>query len=673
MSGIPKLLVDSAIQESWNAGPPVGGWRTPLRWQHLRRLIFAALVLVTTLIGIMTMHHILAANGMTPLEDAILALFSITFAWISIAFWTALAGFLLELLKLEPLSLRRRSQLTLGDEPITTRTAIIMPIYNENTSRVRAGLEATYSSLAATGEAGKFDVYLLSDTTQTHLLPAEEAVCTALRTKAKASGTRVFYRRRATNERRKAGNIEDFCRRWGSYYDFMIVLDADSVLTGTALLTLVRAMQQNPQAGIIQTVPLPIRQSTAFGRSLQFAAALYSPMLASGLSFWQMNAANYWGHNGIIRVRAFTDHCGLPVLPGKPPLGGEILSHDFVEAALMRRAGWHVYLSPEIPGSYEEVPGNILDYAKRDRRWGQGNLQHLRLVAASGLDGVSRLNLALGAMAYLSSLAWLLMLGLSTMDAVMRALTANRFFNPGYQLFPDWPVMRTAQIESLLWIAIGMLLLPKLLGVVSCLLQRERREAFGGFGRLVIGALFEAVFAALIAPLMMTYHSYFVASALCGHEVVWNPPDRSGRRIGMRETLRCTVAAMIGGMLWGAATIVLAPQFFWWLTPVLTGLALAGPVVWWSSSPAVGQLLGRLGLLLTPWETAPPALLRTLETSLSKVQSRESRDNPVGPLVPPVRYRKMPTQCLTARPRTHDGQVDARETRRRKRALQASA
>ena len=136
-----------------------------------------------------------------------------------------------------------------------------------------------------------------------------------------------------TNIGRKAGNIAEFVRNWGGAYDYMIVLDADSIMSGQSLVTLAQTMDAHPTVGIIQTLPLLAGRETLFARLLQFAVRVSGPMFGSGLTFWQLGESNYWGHNAIIRMRAFADHCSLPRLPGSPPFGGEIMSHDIVEAA----------------------------------------------------------------------------------------------------------------------------------------------------------------------------------------------------------------------------------------------------------------------------------------------------------------------------------------------------
>lgn len=615
-------------------------------WQRLRGVAFCTLVLTTTSYAVAMMFNSLRANDMTLIEGSFLLLFIPTFAWITAAFWTAVAGFILRLLQLDPLVLRKHRTSDDTEQSIITRTAVIMPIHNEPTARVISGLEASCESLVATGEADKFDCYLLSDSTDAAVAREEETAWAAMEQRLKSlfSG-RLFYRRRPNNSGRKPGNIADFCRRWGSYYDFMIVLDADSVMTGETMVTLVRAMQANPRAGLIQTVPMPVRQQTMFGRYVQFACEIYSPMLATGLSFWQTGAVNYWGHNAIIRVRAFTENCGLPTLPGNPPLGGEILSHDFVEAALLRRSGWHVYLFPELGGSFEEAPSNLLDFAKRDRRWAQGNLQHLKLLATPGLRPLSRVNFLLGATAYLSSLLWLIMLALGTADAVNQPLTGTQFFGPGYQLFPNWPVVQTGEIAFLLSITIGILLLPKMLGVILCLLQPRQRRAFGGTSCLLRSSIIETAFSVLIAPIMMSYHAYFVLSILLGYQTSWEPQARMGRRVTLTEALRDAFIGTLGGLLWGSLTWALAPAFFWWLLPVLSGLVVAAPLISLSSSPAIGKILWRRGIFLAPSETEPPVVLHRLQQQLAAGRRPTPQPNWMPSLLP-VRYREMPIHRL---------------------------
>lgn len=609
-----------------------------------RQLLVSALSSATVATGVWLMFDILRQNGTTILEAALLLLFSITFSWIVIAFWSGAIGFVLQMLGIDPLSLRRRRAVDIQQiGQLNSRTAVVMPVYNEDTARIMAGFEANLRSLAATGHMDAFDFYMLSDTQDPALIEAELAGWHALTERLGELAEHAFYRRREKNSHRKVGNLADFCQRWGGHYDQMVVLDADSIMTGTCVVTLVATMEANPATGLIQTVPIPVRQTTLFGRFLQFAAALNSPMLATGLAFWQTDCANYWGHNAIIRIDAFLESCGLPSLPGKGAFGGDILSHDFVEAALLRRAGWEVFLLAELDGSYEEVPSNLLDYATRDRRWVQGNIQHLALLNARGLHSISRLHFLFGAVAYISTLVWLLMLALSTADALVRAANSNVFFSSGYQLFPDWPIAKTELIFSMLYLTVGLLLVPKLMSMVVAL--THKRQAFGGGLSLVASTLVETVFAILIAPLMMVFHSYFVICVFLGRKVRWDAQSREGRMIPWGQALYRTAFVGIVAIAWGGITYLYAPTFFWWLTPVLLGLILAAPIVRYSSSFTLGRLAHKWGLFMCPSETSVIPVLRELETALPKAAEPNAAKVEV-PALPTEVWRDMPLQSF---------------------------
>jgi membrane glycosyltransferase len=584
--------------------------------KSLRRWLFSILSLMTSALGVYMMYEILSANELTALETVILMLFALSFSWLAISFWSGFIGFVLQLFRIDPLSLTRQKKLTAELLPITTRTAVVMPVYNEDTHRIIAGFEATLRSLEKTGDLSHFDFFMLSDTTKLDIAQAERDAWQQLTERLGDLSKQVFYRRREKNIGRKVGNLAEFCQRWGSNYEQMIVLDADSVMTGDCLLTLVRQMQANPRVGLIQTVPIPVRQTTFFGRFVQFAAVLYSPMLATGLAFWQTDAANYWGHNAIIRLRAFIDHCGLPNLGGRAPFGGDILSHDFVEAALLRRANWDVILLADLEGSYEEVPCNIIDYATRDRRWVQGNIQHLGILDLPGLHPISRCHFFFGALAYITSLIWLLMLVLSTADAVVRALNSNVYFTETYQLYPDWPIAKTELIIGLILLTTVLLMGPKMMGVLVTLIHR--RKAFGGARAIIKGTIVETLFAVLIAPIMMAFHAYFVISVLLGFKVSWEAQDREGRLLTWGEAFARTSKLTVIALIWGFMTFKYATVFFWWLIPVLVGLILAAPLVRYSSSLDWGNNCRRHKIFLCPSETQNDSALSELDNLLAQ-------------------------------------------------------
>jgi membrane glycosyltransferase len=577
-----------------------------------RRLILALLVFGGAAAATRVVADVLAVDGLSLPELGILLVFSLTFGWLAYGFWTALAGFIVTLwggglhdLK-EPVA---------APSP-ATRTALVVPVYHEDPHRVAARLRAVVRSLARTGQLALFDLFILSDSRDPQRIRAEEAAWARLRREAGAD-CRVFYRNRLENKGRKAGNIADFCRRWGRQYPYFVVLDADSVMAGSTLVRLVQLMEANPRAGLLQTLPQPVGGETMFARALQFAARLYGPIYAAGLSYWYPGRGNYWGHNAIIRSEAFMTAAGLPTLAGRPPLGGEILSHDFVEAALLQRAGWSVWLLPELGGSYEELPANLRGYLARDRRWCQGNLQHVRLLPAKGLTAVSRLHLAMGAMSYVVSLLWFLLLALTTIEAARLYLWPAVGMPAASLFFQPWPVADPRQLISLAWITVGMLLLPKLLPLGLALLSSARRRSFGGGLRLVRGALAELVFSVLLAPVLMVEHSRAVLGILSGRGVTWSAQQRDGESESWGAVAASFGSITALGVLWAAAAYMVAPDLLLWLSPVFAGLVAAIPLAALSSRPDLGAAARRRGWFLTPEECAPPVELAEL---------------PVGPL-----------------------------------------
>jgi len=593
--------------------------RSRLRWHvRLRRTLFFGLTFLTAGCASALLLDVLQANSLSGIELVGLLLFFALFAWIASAFWTAIAGFAMQLLGGDPAAIQLSE---VAGRPLRTRTAIAMPVYNEDPRRVAAGLEAIWSSLAQQSQRGAFDFFILSDTRDPDIAAAEEGMWHRFLARHRAAG-RVFYRRRRDRSDHKAGNIGDFVRRWGAGYDYMIVLDADSIMTGSALVTLARVMDAHPEIGILQSLPLPVGRETLFARLLQFGARLQSPMLSSGLAFWQLGESNYWGHNAILRLQPFARHCTLPRLPGKPPLGGAILSHDFVEAAFMRRAGYEVRQLPELIGSWEEMPANVIDYAARDRRWTQGNLQHARLLGFPGLHPLSRVHFLTGIVSYVSSPMWLALLLVSSLVSAIETTKRPQYFLPGPHTLPQWPQIRAGETAVLFALTLVVLLLPKILGAFLALRDRHLRRQFGGAARLGMSLLVEQFFSVLLAPSMMLFHSTFVAQTLLGKAVSWNAQDRSDRGVTLREAFRRQKWHLVFGLAWGAIMLRVAPHFFWWLTPVLVGLICSVWVTAWTSRTSAGRIAQRWGLLLIPEETAPPReLMAVRRANLDALQA----------------------------------------------------
>ncbi len=569
-------------------------WTTP--W--LKRLFVFGGGMVLTAYGAWEMYHVVSVSRTTSLQYALLVLFTVNFSWIALAFTSAVLGFFGLLFNKGPSG---------RVESLKHRTVVVMPIYNESTARTFAALCAIRESVEATGLGAHFDYFIVSDTTNPDVWVAEERAFLALRQRL-GPDARVYYRHRPKNHHRKAGNIADFVTRWGGHYEHMVVLDADSLMTGTCIIRLAAAMEADPDAGIIQSLPLIINRNTFFARLQQFAARVYGPVIATGLAMWSGRDGNYWGHNAIIRTKAFADHCGLPDLKGKPPFGGHVLSHDFVEAALIRRAGWSVYMLPDLTGSYEESPPSLIDVSVRDRRWCQGNLQHSRIIGAKGFVVPTRQHFATGIMGYLASPFWLMQLVVGILIVLQVSYARPEYFTQEFTLFPVWPRFDPERALNLFALTMAILLAPKLFGLLLTLFNGKLRRAGGGAIRLVISALIEVLFSAFFAPIMMLIQSGSVFQILLGRDTGWNPQRRDDGSIPLNDIIRRHRTHTVLGIVTGISAFMIATSLFAWMSPTIVGLVLAIPLSWASGQLAIGLWLKRHKLLVTPEEGDPPAV-----------------------------------------------------------------
>jgi len=568
-----------------------------------RRLVLTLLILIPSALASAYVGSVLPEKGSTPLELAIIIVYSILFAWISVGFWTAIMGWFTIMRRYDRFAASRALSEPL-DPGEPARTAVLFPICNEDTPRVMAGVKTTYLSLHDTPGADQFDIHILSDSGGADKWMEEETAWAELVEELGAQG-RIFYRNRKVNLKRKSGNVADFCRRHGKDYKYMAVFDADSVMRGDTLNDMVHIMERRPRIGILQTAPACFGRDTLLGRLQQFANRAYGPMFAAGLHFWQLGDAQYWGHNALIRVEPFMSHCGLPRLSGKPPLGGDILSHDFVEAALMRRAGWEVWLAFDLAGSWEECPPNLLSELKRDRRWCQGNLQHLRLLFTEGLFPAHRVLFLNGAMSYASALLWFLFLMLSSVEAVIQAVVGPSYFATTRSLFPAWPVWQPLWALVLLATTGVLLFFPKILSYLLIVFKTRRSKLFGGPLRLMGSIVLEVVFSALLAPIRMLFHSKFVCITLLGRKIGWGSQQRDDRATTWGEALRFHGGGALFGLLWGGVILLYSPHFFWWIAPIVLPIILSMPLSVLTSHDAPGRWLRRKKLLLIPEETFP--------------------------------------------------------------------
>lgn len=571
-----------------------------------RRTLLLALALGLTAPAAFVMAEVHWISGYNAWRVLHWMVFVVLFGLVAFGAVQAIIGLVVRLRGGDPWSIMNSVDFGNEVDPLNVPVAVVMPIFNEDVKRVFEGWRTVYQSVAATGQLPECDFFLLSDSNNPNSWIAEETAWFSTTRELGAEG-RMFYRRRRGGINKKAGNIADFCRRWGKHYRYMVVLDADSIMSGEAIVKLVRLMERNRRVGLIQGVPLLVRGETVLARLQQFATRLYGPVFSAGLNFWQLSEANYWGHNAIIRLAPFMRHCSLPEIPGEGPFGGRILSHDYVEAALMRRAGWQVWLATEMEGNYEECPANLVDFAKRDRRWLQGNLQHLKLIFARGFHSVNRVHFSLGILAYLASPLWLLFLVLSA--AI------------GWHTGPviGAPTTGLASVESLKFLAIGLfgytaflLLLPKFIALFDISRRPLELRKFGGWTKLVLSIALETVTFTLIAPILMVFHTKFVILTLCRKSITWGA-QRRGRdgHSAWREAFWAHLDQTILGILATVVIVQIDPTLAAWMSPVLAGLTLSIPLSYLTGTLELGNWTRRKGLFLTPLETAPAQEIAT--------------------------------------------------------------
>ncbi len=581
-----------------------------------RRHRLIALVVLITGPGVLVLADLHWRTGFSSWKVIHLLLFAVLFLLVALGAAQALVGFFLRRRGRDPC----RIEASLTDEqrarPVGARVAVVMPVCNEEVGRVIEALRVMYESVQRTGQLPDCDFFLLSDSSDPNRWIEEEAAWLALTQQLGAQG-RFFYRKRRGGINKKAGNLADFCRRWGGHYRYMVVLDADSIMTGDAIVRLAQLMECNRQVGIIQGVPVLVNGETLLARLQQFASRLYGPISAAGLNYWQLGEANYWGHNAILRLAPFIRHCSLPELPGEGPFGGRIMSHDYVEAALMRRAGWQVWLATELAGNYEECPGNVIEFAQRDRRWLQGNLQHARLVGAKGFHTVNRLHFVLGILAYLASPLWLAFLATSAVVAGPSGAT-GAIARPvsSFAGYAHWDPH--VQASGLALFTLAMLFLPKILALLDLRRRPDEATAFGGWGDLIGGVFLETLVFTLLAPVLMLFHTTFVVLTVCRQKISWGTQRRgqAGESV-LAETVRAHWAHTAIGLIALLVVHRIDAGLAFWMTPILAGLIGAIPLSFFTGSLRAGRALRREGLWKTPEESRPLPELVALAAGLA--------------------------------------------------------
>lgn len=587
-------------------------WRTTCR-----RFFFFGSVLIVNIAATLWLADLFWRMGFQKAHFPLLMIFILLNGLLVLGSFHALFG------AFDMLSGRRRAvritKIADGKSgPLAKRHAVVMPVYNEDSVKVCARIEAIYRSIEATGHLASFDFFILSDTRDLDLWVIEETSWTNLCRRLDGFG-RIYYRRRKTNENRKAGNIGDFVRTWGGGYEAMLVLDADSLMDGADIVTMARVMEDYPRLGILQTPPKLIRGSSVFTRLQQFAMRLYGPLFIRGLNYWQLGGGSYWGHNALIRLKPFSEFCELPALPGREPFGGRILSHDFVEAALMVAEGWEVWLAWDIEGTCEEAPPTLADHLIRDRRWMQGNLQHLWLIFARKLPFPTRMHLFMGIMAYLGSPLWFLFLLVGTWVAWDR-YSSNLSQLPFESYVDRWFGLNGVEQSLVLTAFIFVLLfLPKILALCRALFCKSIRCSFGGTLPVLTGVFLETLVSMLLAPAIMAAHTLMVLSIILGRAVGWNTQNREADGTSWSDAIRFHAFPTLLGAAWTVIALNISPVFAAWMSPILLGLLLSAPVSVLTSRSRTGKALLRHKILATPEELDPPEFLRLADQAHSAV------------------------------------------------------
>jgi membrane glycosyltransferase len=543
-----------------------------------RRTLVVLLALLPASMAAHEMRRSIGLDGISLWEGVYLSLFIPLFAWIAFGFATSLIGFLLLTLgssKLRPYRARTNT-------PLRGKTAVLLPVCNEDFQDVLGRLSIMERSLAQVMGGERFEFFILSDSNPTN----GGTERTAYLKMRKAFSRPVHYRRRALNIGRKPGNIAEWVERFGGGYDYMIVLDADSVMSGQTMARLASDMERHPHVGLIQTVPSIMGASTLFARWQQFASRLFGPISAAGMIWWAGSEGMFWGHNAILRTKAFAQSCGLPELPGRAPFGGHIMSHDMIEAALLRRRGWDVHIVMA-DDSFEEFPPSLPDLATRDRRWCQGNIQHVPLIAGiKGLHPVSRFQLLVGASAYCTSPLWL---------ALMLVVL-------GGAAVGVWPPAAILPSGGLLALTAFILFGPKLLALLWALADPARRIGFGGGVRMVRGVIADIILSILMAPVSMLTQTINLFGILMGRKSSWNGQTRD--RDGM--AIFSAIWLFKWHILLGAGLTVLAIKSntsLGWIMPVVAGLVLAPVLAALTARKGLGSKAADSGLfqVAEPW------------------------------------------------------------------------
>ncbi|MDX2158167.1 MAG: glucans biosynthesis glucosyltransferase MdoH [Hyphomicrobiaceae bacterium] len=556
-----------------------------------RRWLMLALNVGTWLLMMWAAAAILRAGGWSLLDYVLLACFAVGTPWTVVGFWNAVVGLWLLHFHEDPIGAVAPFAVA-GDvpTPVTTRTAVFMTVRNEDPARAILRMRTIKDSVDATGQGAAFSYFILSDTNLAEVAAAEEKAVAAWQA-SDTDGARITYRRRTDNTGFKAGNVRDFCERWGRDFELMVPLDADSVMSGEAIVRLVRMMQAYPRIGLIQSLVVGMPSSSAFARIFQFGMRHGMRSYTMGQAWWVGDCGPFWGHNAVVRIKPFIEECELPLLPGKPPLGGHVLSHDQVEATMMRRAGYEVRVLPFENGSWEENPPTMLDFAKRDVRWCQGNMQYVKLLDLPGLRPMSRFQLVWAVLMFVGLPAWTFMLATLPLSAWQAQGVA------------DFP---TALAIGLYIAFFAMYLSPKIAGLLDAVMTKGGVASFGGPFRFAVSAVIELAFSFLQGAISSFRTTVFMVGLAFGKSVVWGGQSRDAYGISWTTAAENLWPQTLFGVALCSLTYAVSPAAFWWSLPLTAGYLLAIPFAVITASPALGRWMQQAGIAGIPEDFVMP-------------------------------------------------------------------
>ncbi|MBK9078020.1 MAG: glucans biosynthesis glucosyltransferase MdoH [Hyphomicrobium sp.] len=563
-----------------------------------RRLAVLSVNLVTWGLLLASFASLLSVGGWTWVDRILFVCFVFGTPWSVLGFWNAMIGlWLLAGGKARLADVAPFLAAADGKEPLAIRTAVLMTLRNEDPTRAILRLKTVKASLDATGEGQAFSYFILSDTSRDDVAADEQAIIAAWRA-ADPDGARIVYRRRTDNAGFKAGNVRDFCMRWGQDFELMLPLDADSLMTGAAIVRLVRIMQTHPRIGILQSLVVGTPSSSAFARIFQFGMRHGMRAYTMGQAWWVGDCGPYWGHNALVRIAPFVEHCDLPVLPGRPPLGGHVLSHDQVEATLMRRAGFEVRVMPVEDGSYEDNPPDALVFIGRDVRWCQGNMQYLKLLDLPDLKPISRFQLLWAILMFVGIPAWTLMIALLPLAALDAQAQA------------DFPV---TSAKLLYGVFLEMYLSPKIAGLIDAATTTGEIRRFGGALRFSVSAVIEIVFSFLQGAVTTIRTSLFMLGLPFGRSIIWSGQKRDSDGVSWREAFAALWPQLVFGLAVCGALLAISPTVLLWSLPLTAGYLLAIPFTVVTAYPPLGRFMRRHGIAGIPEDFAPPPEILAVE------------------------------------------------------------